>query len=163
MGFSGRFFGAVNKTRQETGYRSKLEVAVVECLKHHECSFEYEPVKVKFQRPTSNASYTPDFVLPNGIIIEAKGQFTPADRQKHLLLKIQHPDLDVRFVFSNPATKLNKKSATTYAIWCTRNGFLFSEAVPDPGWLTEPVEEKRCAAIASLRKGKKKCRAKSQT
>ena len=33
--------------------------------------------------------YKPDFVLNNGIIIEAKGWFRPRDRVKHLLIKDQ--------------------------------------------------------------------------
>ena len=32
-------------------------------------------------------TYTPDFVLPNGVIIETKGRFVAADRRKHLEIK----------------------------------------------------------------------------
>lgn len=165
MRFSRRFLESVNKTRKETGYKSKLEVLVADCLKFHDCPFEYEPIRAPLQRPTENTGYTPDFVLPNGIIIEAKGQFSARDRQKHLLLKTQHPDLDVRFVFSDPTDTLDKKSKTTYAKWCENNGFLWSDVAPEPAWLQEPAEEKRCAAIEALRKRKKKkkCRAKSPT
>jgi N-acetylmuramoyl-L-alanine amidase len=48
-------------------------------------------------RPTS---------LPNGIIIESKGRFLTADRQKHLLIKQQHPQLDIRFVFQRSANPI---------------------------------------------------------
>ena len=49
------------------------------------------------------------------IIIETKGRFVTADRQKMLLVKEQYPDLDIRFVFSNPNSRISKKSKTTYA------------------------------------------------
>ena len=53
-------------------------------------------------------TYTPDFVLPNGIILETKGQFISDDRRKHKLIKQQHPDLDIRFVFTNSKSKLSR-------------------------------------------------------
>ena len=34
-----------------------------------------------------------------------------ADRKKHLLIKEQHPELDIRFVFSRAGNKLSSKSA----------------------------------------------------
>ena len=43
--------------------------------------------------------YKPDFVLNNGIIIEAKGWFKARDRVKHLLIQEQYPELDIRFCF----------------------------------------------------------------
>ena len=58
-------------------------------------------------------TYTPDFELPNGIIIESKGRFVAADRKKHLLVQKQHPELDIRFVFSNSKAKISKGSKTT--------------------------------------------------
>ena len=45
--------------------------------------------------------YIPDFVLDNGIIIETKGLFTSEDRRKHIEVQKQHPELDIRFVFTN--------------------------------------------------------------
>ena len=44
-------------------------------------------------------------MLYNGIIIETKGRFTAADRRKHLLVRKQHPHLDIRFVFENSNAK----------------------------------------------------------
>ena len=67
--------------------------------------FAYEPPGwVLYHKPTSK--YKPDFVLPNGIIIETKGQFLSSDRTKHKLIAKQNPLLDIRFVFSNPNTKI---------------------------------------------------------
>jgi len=98
-------------------------------------AYEYEQLKVKYQRRES--TYTPDFELPNGIIIEAKGRFKSEDRSKHLRIKEQHPELDIRFVFSNSSNKLNKNSNTTYAGWCDKHGFKWSDKVIPKEWLNE--------------------------
>ncbi len=89
---------------------------------------EYESLKVAYKQPAKDRTYTPDFPLPNGVIIETKGRFVTADRQKHLLIQAQHPDLDIRFVFTNPNTRIAKKSKTTYAMWCGKHGFKYAKA-----------------------------------
>ncbi len=58
-----------------------------------------------------------DFVLHNSIIIETKGMFTAADRRKHLAIKKQHPNLDIRFVFENSRRKLRKGAKSSYGEW----------------------------------------------
>lgn len=82
-------------------------------------------------------TYTPDFVLANGIIVETKGRFITSDRQKHLMIKEQHPDLDIRFVFSNPNSKLYKGSKTTYADWCDKHGFKWAKEEIPLEWIKE--------------------------
>lgn len=122
---------------QEAGYRSGLEVAVAASLSLRGVEAEYEQHKIRYTVPARPTYYTPDFVLPNGIIIETKGEFTSADRTKHKHIKTQHPELEIRFVFSNSRKKIGKKSTTTYAKWCEQHGFTFSDKdVPD-SWLTE--------------------------
>lgn len=92
---------------------------------------------INYEKPATQHKYTPDFVLPNGIIIEAKGLFEREDRQKHLLIKMQYPDLDIRFVFQTPNLKLYKGSKTTYADWAEKNGFKYStRQIPD-AWFRE--------------------------
>lgn len=118
------------------GFRSGLEEKVGEQLKKLYGSVEYETEKIKY---TINEvrTYTPDFKLPNGIIIETKGRFTPDDRKKHLLIKEQYPDLDIRFVFSNSNNKIRKGSKTSYADWCSKNGFLYTDKLIPEEWLEE--------------------------
>lgn len=116
------------------GYRSGLEKRIADCLVKDKVKFEYEKTKLKYTK-TSHHTYTPDFVLPNGIIIEAKGRFTSQDRQKHLLVKEHHPKLDIRFVFSNSKSKLYKGSKTTYGDWCDKNGFKYADKLIPKGWL----------------------------
>jgi len=120
---------------KKLGFRSGLEVKVAEQLKKSGVEAEYETTKIKYVVPESVHTYTPDFVLPNGIIVETKGRFVMEDRKKHLLIQKQHPDKDIRFVFTNSNNKISKGSKTSYADWCRKNNFKFSDKeVPDE-WL----------------------------
>lgn len=116
-------------------YRSGLEKRTAKFLQKHKVKFEYETLKIPWQ--PSVKTYTPDFILPNGIIIETKGRFLPSDRMKHLMVKEQHPDYDIRFVFSNPNAKLLKGSKTTYADWCEKHGFLYAKEIIPFSWIKE--------------------------
>ena len=119
------------------GFRSGLEETVSKALKEAGVPFTYEKVKIKYLQPATERMYTPDFELDNGIIIETKGRFLIADRKKHILIKRQHPQLDIRFVFSNSKQKISKGSRTTYADWCTKNGFLYADKEIPVHWLKE--------------------------
>lgn len=121
----------------EVHFRSGLERQVARQITLAGHQLRYETDKIKYLRPAKPATYTPDFVLPNGIIVETKGRFLTADRQKHLLIKDQHPELDVRFVFSNSNTKISKGSATTYAMWCESKGFLYADKFIPQEWFEE--------------------------
>lgn len=120
------------------GFRSGLEERLAQELLEAGVNFTYEDQVIEYLKPAKIARYTPDFVLENGIIIEAKGRFLTADRQKHLLVKKQHPELDIRFVFSRSKEKISKKSHTTYADWCTKHGFKFADEKIPNEWLREP-------------------------
>lgn len=129
------------------GYRSGLEGSVSSSLSARGVAFTYESHTIRYEKPARVARYTPDFILPNGIIVETKGRFVTADRQKHLLIKSQHPNLDIRFVFSNPNTRISKQSKTTYAMWCEKHGFTYTKGdVPD-AWLSEPLDRSRIEAL----------------
>lgn len=118
------------------GFRSGLEEKIAASLQARGIQFGFESMAVSYTRPAKPARYTPDFILPNGVIVETKGRFITSDRQKHLLVKEQHPELDIRFVFANPKTRISKVSKTTYADWCDRHGFKYAaQDVPDE-WLT---------------------------
>lgn len=122
------------------GYRSGLERAISAQLVAAgmpEAAAAYETLKVKYEKPASEHTYTPDFPLPNGIIVESKGRFLPDDRAKHLLVKAQRPDLDIRFVFSRSSTPLYKGSPTTYAKWCEKHGFKYADKLIPAAWLKE--------------------------
>jgi hypothetical protein len=120
------------------GYRSGLEDLVAKQLTSLGIKFEYEPKdgKVEYTKPQSKHKYTPDFVFTE-FIVETKGRFTTADRKKHKLIKEQHPDIDIRFVFSNSNTRISKQSRTTYAQWCEHYGFKYADKLIPNDWLRE--------------------------
>ena len=118
----------------KNGYRSGLEDDISEQLKGLDVPFKYEELKIKYQ-VNEVRTYTPDFELFNGIIIESKGRFVSADRKKHLKVKEQYPKLDIRFVFSNSKGKINKGSKTTYAMWCDKYGFKYADKEIPEKWL----------------------------
>lgn len=124
-------------SKTDKGFRSGLEERIAQELIERGVDFEYETMRIDYLRPAKKARYTPDFVLPNGIIIETNGRFLTADRQKMLLVKDQHPDLDIRFIFSNSNQKISKQSKTTYGMWAERNGFPFSNGDLPLDWLKE--------------------------
>jgi hypothetical protein len=119
------------------GWRSGLEETIAKQLELMRIPYKYEEKVVSYIVPESKHRYTPDFELPNGIIIETKGRFITADRKKHLLVKEQHPELDIRFVFSNPRAKISKTSKTTYADWCDKYGFKYAAKIIPKEWLDE--------------------------
>lgn len=119
------------------GFRSGLEETFAKQLEDAGVAYTYEELRLNFIEPAKKRSYRPDFQLSNGIIIETKGRFLTADRQKMVLVKAQHPELDIRFVFSNSKTKIAKRSPTTYADWCTKHGFLFADRKAPDAWLKE--------------------------
>ena len=109
-----------SKTRRvavAAGFRSGFEQQVSLQLEKAGVEYEYETMRIKFT--PKERMYKPDFILPNGVILEAKGRFTGADRSKHDLIRKQHPELDIRFVFMVNNT-LSKVSKTTYTDWCDK-------------------------------------------
>lgn len=117
-------------------YRSGLEERVAKELTNQGVSFGYEDQKVIYE-VNETRKYTPDFTLPNGVIIETKGRFTTYDRKKHLLIQKQHPSLDIRFVFSNPNSRLYKGSKSTYASWCDKYNFKYAKKLIPKEWINE--------------------------
>lgn len=117
------------------GFRSGLEMQIDESLKSNGIDGEYEQHVITYTKPATNHKYHPDFKLPNGIFVETKGRFLTDDRKKHLLIKAQHPELDIRFLFQNSKTKISKASKTTYADWCIKHGFKFADKEIPADWL----------------------------
>lgn len=117
------------------GFRSGLEQQLDETLKIVGIDGEYEQHKIPYTIPESQHIYTPDFKLPNGVYVETKGRFMADDQKKHKLIKEQHPELDIRFIFQNSKTKIRKGSKTTYADWCIKHGFQFADKTIPPSWL----------------------------
>lgn len=149
--------------RTALGFHSGIEDRIGTKLINDGETFEYEPGHLDYPQP--EARYTPDFVLPNGIVVESKGYFTSEDRTKHLLIHKTYPDLELRFLFprNKSKNKLSAKSKTTYADWCRKYGFKFAETYIPEEWLREPLNEKSLKVLEEHlhRKGVRKKSAKS--
>lgn len=116
-------------TQTKDGFRSGLEREVngqlPQTVEKH-----YEPIKLKWEDPAVMRTYTPDFVLGNGLIIEVKGIFDVKDRKKMVQVKRQYPGIEIRFVFAengflSPKRKDRKRSPNSkrYSDWCKQYGF----------------------------------------
>jgi len=127
----------VRKNAIKHGYRSGFEHKVADQLTENKIKFEYETTVIDYIKPQTNHTYTIDFTLPNGILVETKGRWVAEDRKKHLLIKKQHPELDIRIVFMSGRTKIRKGSKTTYGDWCDKNGIVWAEKQIPEGWFSE--------------------------
>lgn len=114
----------VDFTYESTAYRYNLKPYNASC---HSCGSKevYE-----------DRQYTPDFFLPNGIIVEAKGKFTAAMRTKMLAVIKTNPELDLRMVFmrDNWLTSAKKKR---YSDWCTYHGIKSAVGSIPEEWINE--------------------------
>lgn len=130
---------------RKLGFRSGLEEKVNDAYITRGVPVKYEDPahRVRYIVPARPTHYTPDFILPNGVVVETKGRFVTADRKKHKLIKEQFPHLDIRFVFSNPNARISKTSRTTYADWCKTHGFLYASVNAPTVWLGWADEEKK--------------------
>ncbi len=130
------------------GFRSGMEAKLVPPLLAR--GAEYEPVFLNYTSLIGKR-YIPDVVLPNGIALEIKGWFTPADRSKMIAVKQCYPLLDIRMVLASPHQKLNKTSKTTQAMWCDKHDFKWSHDVPLV-WELEPYNEASALILAGAQR-----------
>lgn len=130
------------------GFRSGLEVKLGQQIQAATGKPpKYEVFKIPYMVPETRHHYTPDFPLPNGIVIEGKGIFDSTDRAKHLFVQAQYPELDIRFVFSNAQAKINKGSKTTYAMWCEAHGIKWAHKEIPSEWFKEKGPKRSPQAV----------------
>ena len=146
---------AARDIRKVGAFRSGLEDNISKQLEGKGIKFNYELWKIPYVVPASNHVYTPDFLLPNGIFIETKGLWESDDRRKHLLIREQFPELDIRLVFSSSRTKLYKGSPTSYGEWCEKHDILFADKLIPVEWLKEPKKEVPFDKLKQSKGGKK--------
>lgn len=124
-----------------TTYRSKFEERVAKQLddmgvkyEYETYSYEYDEVLRKNMARCGDCGsrnllrtgwYTPDFFLDNGVIIEAKGRFTAADRRKQIAIREAHPSLNIKMLFMRD-NKIHRNSDTKYSDWCMQNDIEFA-------------------------------------
>jgi len=119
--------------RQADGFRSGFEGQVAKQLTANGNQWTYESQSFDLLIPRS---YTPDFFLDNGVVLEVKGYFDAEDRRLIKLFREQHPDVDLRMVLQKPHQKLTKTGRMTYAGWCERYSVPWCEGSLIPkSWL----------------------------
>lgn len=150
---------ALENAKIEKPFRSGLEIKIAAQLDAAGIEYDYEGFTVPYEVPARTAKYKPDFPTKRTpIIIEGKGHFgannfggrfsnmkenSVKERQKFALLKEQHPEIDIRFVFSRAAAPIYKGSKTTHAKWAEDHGFLWAEKVMPQAWIDEIIEQQR--------------------
>ena len=118
-------------------YRSWLEADVAKALHMVSVKFEYEPFKIHYVIPAQAHTYTPDFELDNGIIVETKGRWTSADRKKMGLVIEQNPEMDIRMLFALD-NKISPNSRTKYSTWCEKRDIKYAIGAEVPQeWINE--------------------------
>jgi len=120
-------------TSDTNKYRSKLEERVASDLHKRGVEFRYEDERIEYKVVRN---YKPDFQLPNGIYVEAKGYFKSEDQRKMRNLKAQHPDKDFRMLFQNAKGKVQGSKMTNIA-WCQKYDYPWCEALVPEEWINE--------------------------
>lgn len=103
--------------------------------------YEYETERISFTQPEKKRSYIPDIILTkmlgDKMYIELKGKFDRDAQQKMVLVKSEHPELDIRLVFMRDNRMSKNTKTKTYSDWARQKGFPFAVGhIPD-GWLEE--------------------------
>lgn len=111
-------FNRFNKQRKDKEHRSRLEDQVEDSLRARGYNPEYETEKFSY---VLHRKYTPDFKVGD-VHVEVKGWWPPAERSKFLAVVLANPDLRIFVALQRPQLTLNKKSKTTYAMWCQKHG-----------------------------------------
>lgn len=131
-------------------FRSNFEFSIARVLKSKGVIFTYESKSYEYHsavyKPvcqdceSSNVvsvrSYTPDFFLDNGVVVETKGKVTPSVRTNlleiHKAMKEQGVDWRIVFMRDN---WLTKKKVKRLSQWAEDNGILCAVGrIPDE-WL----------------------------
>lgn len=119
---------------QRPNFRSKFEEDVYVNAKRNRKSLKHEPFFIAY---VMHGSYLPDYVLPNGIIIEAKGYLDAGCCKKMKAVKSTNPNLDIRFVFQNANGKRNKRAKLRNWEWAEKHGFPWAEGTIPLEWWKE--------------------------
>lgn len=146
------------KHGMSAGYRSGLEFKTAKLMMESGVDFEFESEPIVWTPLPLPHKYHPDFRLVKSrdkdggpiyhktkegklLLIETKGRFMPDDMAKQLAVKMQHPEIDLRFVFTASSKWYRKAKRMSYAVWCEKHGFKYCDfkdlAEVLPKWLKE--------------------------
>jgi hypothetical protein len=117
-------------------FRSKFELGIAKQLKEAGIKYDYEKESFEYFTKVRGGIcedcdgthtiqrhwYTPDFFLPNGLLIEAKGHFTASNRATLKAVRDSHDSIDLRLLFQSD-NKISRNSGTRCSEWCEQHGF----------------------------------------
>jgi IS5 family transposase len=140
-----RYRGKIITSSLRSGFEKKIEAQ----LKEAGVKYGYESETIEWRRGISKGvcgkcgsdetfqrcSYTPDFVLDNGVWIEAKGYLDGPDRTKLKAIRKQHPEIDLRLVFQRDNVIKGTKNKTRYSEWAEKIGFKWALGKVPKDWL----------------------------
>jgi hypothetical protein len=115
-------------------FRSNFEESIWDAATRSRQKIEHEPHYIPY---VMKGSYLPDFILENGIYVEAKGYLDAAACKKMKAVKASNPHLDIRFVFQNANGKRNKRAKLRNWEWAERHGFEWAEGTIPKEWFDE--------------------------
>lgn len=129
-------------------FKSKFELGLAKQLKEVGVNYEYEKESWEYFTKVTNGLcsdcdgthvtqrrwYTPDFFLPNGVVIEAKGHFTASNRATLKAVRKAHPTVDLRLVFQTD-NRISRSSRTKCSEWCEQFGFLYAVKEIPEEWI----------------------------
>ena len=98
------------------GFRNQFEEKLASFLEERRVAYEYETLVLGY---TLEGKYKPDFILPNGIIIEAKGFFRTSD---------------IRLVFYDQYKKVQGSNLRCYE-WAVKYKFKFANKDIPEEWI----------------------------
>ena len=113
-------------------YDSKFEAKVAQWLKDHKVKFLYESKSLPYFEHIYHAhcvacgaedieayrTYTPDFIIANGLYLEAKGKLDAKQRKKFKAVK--EAGFKIHLIFQSDS-KISKNSKTRYTDWCAQH------------------------------------------
>ena len=123
----------ISKKRLKTskGFRNQFEEKLASFLEEKRVAYEYETLVLGY---TLEGKYKPDFILPNGIIIEAKGFFRTSAQRALKAVRKAHPDLDIRLVFYDQYKKVQGSNLRCYE-WAVKYKFQFANKEIPEEWI----------------------------
>lgn len=141
---------------------SKYERDIVQECIDRGLAYEYEPLKLEYETAVvrgactscgatggnvvQRRTYTPDLLLPNGIIVEVKGKFDASKRNLMRQLVRCNPDRDIRFVFMRDNKFGGAKTRKTYTDWARLAGV--QAAVVEVNRTTKRIKTEQFASVA---------------
>lgn len=134
------------KRHKEHTLRSGLEKRTAEYLDLMKVPYSYEEETLYYEVPAKTHKYKPDFtLLINGMIVECKGRFDAAARQKMAYVVEQNPDRDIRMLFMRDNT-ISKNSKTKYSDWCEKRGIKYhisAQGEVPQEWIDEAIAKSK--------------------